>query len=212
MVYRVAFHVRVHHSNELQNSQDRYRHQRKPLCEGGIMATNISDLTRQVKSEIESIGAADLRIADPEYWIQMFTDDFVDDIRSGRTTPGGDETHEFRALYRQVKTVIDESLIPENLREALSFLQNKMPRVIAAIGERSPAVAAEILRDMKDYAASRDHEIKCFAEEAVHKLRRFLPAQDMAAGFAAAAATEVQESTVLQAPLKVSAPLRLKFR
>ncbi|TAL35473.1 MAG: hypothetical protein EPN97_07305 [Alphaproteobacteria bacterium] len=171
------------------------------------MATKtISEMADTVKREIRFVSAY-MRDADPEGWIQLFTGEFIDDIRSCQPhTPG------FRDFYEQTKKIIDESLIPANLREALEFLKKTMPRVLAAVAEKCPAVGLEILDDLKkDYSGSETAEVRWFAEEAAFRIERLLPLPAAAAEFAAAAAKDLQAATVLQTPMKVSAPLKLKF-
>ena len=162
---------------------------------GGTMsASDISRMAKQIEREIddqreEDHTQGDLSKSDPEIWEHMFAEDIVDGIKSYKTAGTPDETTAFRELYKQVKIVMDEALIPCDLSEAFSVLKYQIPSILTNIAKKDKTVGAEILADLKaSYLSHSEQDVRAWAKGAAGKLEKIVSPTEKTAAFSAVAA------------------------
>ncbi len=149
-----------------------------------------ADLARQVERELESeLRNGPLQESDPEIWEHLIYDGLLDDIRGASPAKTPDDAEGFRELYKQVKTMLDDALLPCGLSEGWMVAKGVLQEVIPAIAKKDKTVAAEILEDLKSYTGGDDKEVAGIAKKAAAKIEKTLaPKSEKAAAFSSATA------------------------
>jgi NAD-dependent DNA ligase len=146
----------------------------------------ISDLTQKITREIDDLGLG-IGESDPETWEHLFEDDILDGLRNIPASLSPPETDAFRALYRAIKTVIDEALLPSTLVEASHVFKYQVAGALEAIARKDATVGKEIYADLQNsYRNHEDIDIRSTAKATMRKIEAIL-GDSVTAEFAAAA-------------------------
>lgn len=150
---------------------------------------DISEMTRQIKREIDDAGA-DIGNSDPEIWEHLLAEDIVEGIKTCKPSKTPEETTAWRELYAQTIIVANEALLPSDLSEAASVMKYQIPDVLTGIAKKDKTVAAEILEDLKSIYAQHEYEdVREMADKTAKKIEKLLaPAPEKSAKFTTAAA------------------------
>ncbi|MBI1215768.1 MAG: hypothetical protein GC185_08115 [Alphaproteobacteria bacterium] len=112
----------------------------------------INHMARKIAAEIEQAredSAGNLAHSDPEIWEHLFEEDIIPETQALEPAANPGERAALRELYRQVKEVIEQALMPSDLAEAFYVLEGQAPELLRALAEKDEGLAGDILRDLK---------------------------------------------------------------